>query len=324
MISVRYFEHTDTDRCVALLRKGHDRSFTRSRFEWLHFQNPLAPSLMIVAENKGEIVGLYTAIKKHVSINGKIYVGARDVDPVVHPDYRGKKIFSRMIEHCLETSTDIDFHFNFANTISSHGYVKAGWKVVGFIPECLLQTGYDRIVSKNFLLYVMSRLKHRRSGQAGKWVDTLKPEDFAGLASDTGVPVSVVRSQKYLAWRYLDNPTRSYTFAVETIDNLYSKILVGRYDQDRKAFLAHDVIFRSPAAETSVHFVINAMMQSNFQCLRTWRTCSPSLRRKMISNPLNKRSSLRFLVKERPGKGLPEHIYHLNSWLLTPGDLEFL
>ena len=324
MVKIRSLKNEDIDRCVKLLRLGHDKSFTRQRFEWLHFRSPLSPSIMAVAEDQGQIVGLYSAIKKHVLINEKMYVGARDVDPVVHPDYRKKGIFFRLIDYCLNNDGEVDFHFNFANDISSRGYIKAGWKEIGHIPECVCQVNYDRVLSKGFLLYFIGRLKYLRSGSDWKWVERLSEKDLTGLAADNRLPVSVMRSTQYLKWRYLDSPVRDYSYVVESKGNRYSKILIGRLDPKRNAFIAYDFLYRSPGNDTSIQFVFDAVRQKKYHSLRTWCTCCLNIRSKALRNPFNKHGGLRFMIKTKPESKVPDAIFQMENWMLTPGDLEFL
>ena len=96
MMEIREFRPEDRQGCLDLLRRGHDPDFSAERFDWLHFQNPMAPSNIALCLDDGEVVGFYAAIKKKVIIDGIEYIGARDIDPVVSPAYRGRGIFSSL------------------------------------------------------------------------------------------------------------------------------------------------------------------------------------------------------------------------------------
>lgn len=123
MVKIRTFESGDIEGCLALLQAVHVPDFSRARFEWLHFKNPLAPSQIVIAEYNRKIIGLYSATKKNIYINGNNFIGARDVDPVVHPTFRGQGIFTQMLDFSLGIDSRIDFHYNFKNISSRQGFV---------------------------------------------------------------------------------------------------------------------------------------------------------------------------------------------------------
>ncbi|MCP3178142.1 GNAT family N-acetyltransferase [Desulfuromonas sp. KJ2020] len=322
-MKIRDFEQRDIEDCIRLLQVGHTPDFTRRRFEWLHFQNPMAPSRIVVAEHEGRIVGLYSAIKKHVRIDGKRFIGARDVDPVVHPDFRNKGIFKSMLDHALKHYTEIDFHFNFANTVSKAGFLSQGWQEVGSINDCLHQVNYDHLLSKKFLLFMLSNLKPVDTCRIAWPLEALNCQQFSSFVTNDHAGVIVERTYEYLTWRYTHNPLNTYSNIADGPGPELQKFAIGKFDQLNGGFILHDFFVSKNSLDHSVDYVVNFVKDNNFSTLRTWRTCLPVLRSQMVCNPYNRHSTLRLLVRKR-SQHVSDAIYDLNKWILTPGDLEIM
>lgn len=150
MISLRKYSLQDKDKCVDLLQRAHDSKFTIERFDWLHHHNPMAPSDIALVLDGENVVGFYGALKKTAIINDREYVIARDIDPVVDPNYRRRGLFGKMLDFALENFTDIDFFYNFANKASAPGFLKRGWQSIGPLRDCVSQTGYVSFFPENF------------------------------------------------------------------------------------------------------------------------------------------------------------------------------
>lgn len=322
-IRIRDFEPGDTEGCLKLLQLGHTPEFTRERFEWLHFQNPMAPSRIVVAEYKGQIVGLYSAIKKQVTIFGKTYIGARDVDPVVHPSFRKKGIFTAMLDYALEHYREIDFHFNFANASSRAGFLKMGWREIGSLSDCLYQVHYDRVPSKAFLLYALSHLRRIERQHTAQELDSVDKQEFANLYAEKRAGICVNRTYEYVNWRYSENPLYKYYQIADGTGPGISKLAIGKPDRLRGTFTLHDFFVAQGSADCSMDYLVNYVRDNSFDVLRTWRTCSSALRSQMIYNPRSRHSALRFFVR-KCSQHTPSALYDMDKWMLTPGDLEVM
>ena len=322
-INIRAFNDSDIDGCVKLLQRGHTRQFTLERFLWLHKQNPLAPSMVLVAEEDSNIIGCYAAIKKHVAVNGQIFVGARDVDPVVHPDYRGRGVFSQLLAEALKLEAGIDFHINFANDSSLPGFVKAGWVQIGSVPECFYQMTWQQFTVKQIVSWGLSSFKSPLPGPVKPGTGTVVTPVFDDMKADTGTGVAVVRSADYLRWRYVDNPFNKYQFVVDDVNGVAANMVIGIHSQDKKTFYATDFLSREPFEQYSLKWLLVYLQQQGISALRTWKGCPAPVIQQLVCNPMNKNlGGIRVLVKKGAGSKVPDDIFDLERWTITPGDLE--
>ena len=107
-------------------------------FRWKHVDNPFGRSFMLVAEDKGRIVGLRAFMRWRFAGEARPIEAVRAVDTATHPDYQGRGIFSRLTREALELMQGkVDLVFNTPNDKSLPGYLKMGWTVVGTVPISL-------------------------------------------------------------------------------------------------------------------------------------------------------------------------------------------
>ena len=111
---------------------------TAAFFRWKHADNPFGPSLALVADLGGEIVGLRTFMRWRFVRDGQVVTAVRAVDTATHPQHQGRGIFTRLTRAALaELADDTDLVFNTPNGNSLPGYLKMGWTPVGTVPIAL-------------------------------------------------------------------------------------------------------------------------------------------------------------------------------------------
>ena len=142
---VRQYEVTDEDAVLRLLRitlgAGPIGQRTAAFFRWKHLDNPFGPSLMLVADAGGEIIGLRAFMRWRFDAAGQDVRAVRAVDTATHPDHQGRGIFSRLTSEALDLLRgDTDLIFNTPNEKSLPGYLKLGWRIVGRARCCFGQT----------------------------------------------------------------------------------------------------------------------------------------------------------------------------------------
>lgn len=321
MLTVRPYKDSDLDGCIGLIRQHHYAKFSEQQFNWLHFSNPMAPSQITVTEDSGKIIGIYSAIKKRVIVDSIPFIGARDIDPVVHSEYRGKGVFDAMLKFSLESESDIDFHFNFANIASRKGFIRQGWQAIGAIGDQVFQTSTERIFSKQTILYVLSRLKKLPSSCSARPINEEIEQLLNFTKPDPFKAIYVERTWDYLQWRYIRNPMHRYNIISNGRMDSSISIAVVRHHIDSNFLLITDVLVGSDNADSDLSFIANFAKNNAIKSIRTWATGDTRLRRQMLVPKISP-ASIQFLVREKPGKVVPPQIFDLNSWLLSPGDLE--
>ena len=105
---------------------------TEEVWRYKHIDNPFGKSLVLVAEEEGEIVGVRAFMRWKWQKGEKIYSAFRAVDTATHPNHQGKGIFKKLTLKALEIGKERGDHFvfNTPNTQSKPGYLKMGWKEV--------------------------------------------------------------------------------------------------------------------------------------------------------------------------------------------------
>lgn len=109
---------------------------TRALYEWKHVANPFGPSIAIVAEVSGRIVGVRALMRWELATqNGERIPCVRAVDTATHPEHQGKGIFRSLTMTAVDEAREqgIVLIFNTPNEKSAPGYLKMGWKEVGWL-----------------------------------------------------------------------------------------------------------------------------------------------------------------------------------------------
>jgi GNAT superfamily N-acetyltransferase len=193
---------------------------TKEFWIWKHIQNPFGASPGLVAEANNRIIGLRVFLLwKWKSGNVEISA-ARAVDTVVHPQWRGKGVFSRLTSTLLEDlgSRGVHFIFNTPNVASKKGYLKLGWQVVRRLPLLFRPLKPFRI-ARNFIL--------KSSGESVTYgnVETEPPgtdlwKNLPGCATDQDLRLHTIRNKEFMTWRYQNIPGFHYEIRYRQRENI--------------------------------------------------------------------------------------------------------
>jgi GNAT superfamily N-acetyltransferase len=136
---IRAYETRDRDAVIALLAaslgRDDDPRFERL-FAWKHEDNAFGASPGWVAVDGERVVGYRALMRWRYRRGDDLLEAVRAVDTATHPDYQGRRIFTRLTLHGIEAlkTRGIAFVFNTPNAQSRPGYLKMGWEVVGRLP----------------------------------------------------------------------------------------------------------------------------------------------------------------------------------------------
>lgn len=199
-------------------------------FEWKYENQPAMDHVPIfVALHDGEMVGARPFISFSLRADPRTLVGLQTTDTMVHPDHRGRGVFSRMndLAFAYYRQHDPDLMFSIPNDRSRPAYLDMGARVVepvtthlrieepsAFAGEKLgeLPGGTERLLD-GVATGFHSLLDSRREGSDGVNVEHRKSvpaETFAALASDP-VPdeIHATRDERFYEWRF-ENPGWDY------------------------------------------------------------------------------------------------------------------
>jgi len=215
-LTVRELRAEDVPAVLALLRaalgEGPLLRRTEELFRWKHVENPFGPSVALVAESGGDLVGLRAFMRWDLAHPGGVLRCGRAVDTATHPRFRRRGIFRRLTMEALEVAAaaGIRLVFNTPNDRSRPGYLTMGWRDVGPVRVLVRPrpAGFRRREEEGvpdpaaFL-------------PAGEPVDPalLPPERGAVTGRGGGtacVGLGTPRGERYLRWRFTGHPTAPY------------------------------------------------------------------------------------------------------------------
>ncbi len=219
--SVREYRAPDEAGVLTLLAQalGGGRAFDRTSafWRWKHLQNPLGPSLMMVAENS-EILGLRAFMRWQFRAGSNTISAVRAVDTATHPAYQRSGVFSTLTRLTVERARDegVDLIFNTPNEYSLPGYLKLGWSYLGR-PRLLVRVLRPWRVVRAVTAGARAGTEELPvPGAPIVPVDELfaRPEAVEALldANDRlcGDAIRTVRHSAFLRWRYASAPSLLY------------------------------------------------------------------------------------------------------------------
>ncbi len=201
---------------------GHDRD--PDFFAWKYHRNPHGPGILRLAEGDGEVVGFLGSIPRRIVVAGVETVLHHPGDAMTLSGWRGQGIMTELFRSIFRdaAAANVTLLIGFEGRQSHKGARTAGWEEVARIREWILPL---RTVHR------LPRLEHRMPEAAaalGTLTDRLaQPRlrrrldrsasplvpvdrfttDDAALAHGSDAPVSLVRDEAWLNWRYRDTPS---------------------------------------------------------------------------------------------------------------------
>jgi predicted N-acetyltransferase YhbS len=174
---------------------------TEEIWRFKHIHNPFGESLVLVATENGDIIGVRAFMRWKWQKGKKVYSAFRAVDTATHPDHQGKGVFKRLTLKALEIGRDRGDHFvfNTPNTQSKPGYLKMGWEEIGKLKVQLRPL--------NLNLFKTKVLKYKEFDNIEHIIDLLNSNYYSLISTDK---LFTPKDIAYLKWRYLNNPLQKY------------------------------------------------------------------------------------------------------------------
>ena len=196
-------------------------------FDWQYLNNPEGEAIVIVAkddEKTNSIIGVESILPMNLMINQKVVKASLSCNSYIHPDYRKKGIFSKLIYLIKKESTinNIFCIYGVANDNSFNSFIKKDSHEISNLPilfRPIRLSNYFSFPLGNFLHLFDNIWKIKKSNnpniiQFSDYFD----ESFEMLCKKANqrIPIIKHRTKEYLNWRYKDHPTREYkTFVLK-------------------------------------------------------------------------------------------------------------
>ena len=215
-LRIRPYQPSDEPAVLGLLvdalGQGPGGNRSPEFFHWKHFDNPFGPSLLIVAELDGRIVGLRAFLRWRLDFGNRPLRAARAVDTVTHPEHQGQGIFSRLTLHAVHIlEGEADLIFNTPNSKSLPGYLKMGWRTVGQVPIWVRVRRPVAFATGLRSAFSMTAKPSREISvdappAADVLVDSPRLHSFIEEVASQGERLTTPLGVDYLTWRYARAP----------------------------------------------------------------------------------------------------------------------
>lgn len=317
------------------------RYFCPEYWKWQYRANPAGEAITLLAKDNGALAGQYANIPLDLKLDGKMAKAATVIDLMVRPEYRRQGLFRKMGEesnHILNAQ-GVGLSLAFPSRKDSFaGFVnRLGWQVVGELPVTIKPVwGRWKIEDRKLIDETnlrpsaldsrKSALKIEIASEFPQEVDTLwgslKPE----------IKVGIVRNQKYLNWRYCQNPAAKYEIFLAYQDNGLAGYLVLKTERIMgiKIGIIADMLCRSD------EIIIRQLVNKGMKYLQAQGAAAcVSIKNKLYAAALQTLgfwelppwlNPKRYTLIVRPNRGglNLSLIKDLNNWYLNFGDWDIL
>lgn len=204
---IREATHNDTPQILKVLKASLGETSSKKTEEvwrYKHIENPFGESLVLVAEESGEIIGVRAFMRWQWQKGEKIFSAYRAVDTATHPSHQGKGVFKKLTLKALEMGKERGDHFvfNTPNSKSRPGYLKMGWKEVNSLKIYLYPKNPFSFQKHKYTLPYKSNdieySKFEKLTEAHNIIEIKRNKFFTP------------KSAEYLSWRYGNNPLQKY------------------------------------------------------------------------------------------------------------------
>ncbi|WP_157933865.1 GNAT family N-acetyltransferase [Alloalcanivorax mobilis] len=192
-------------------------------WRWKHFDNPFGQSVGLAACKSNELVAVRPLMRWHFLCDSGSYSALRAVDTATAPEWRGRGLFRKLTDKCVQNAhkDGVSFIFNSPNSSSLPGYVKMGWRHVAQLKVFLCVSSPARFVFSfmKYKFFKRNRVAEKWCRVSGGKVQSLSlfrdSRDLLKLASSfeekrRAQGYRTPRTPEYLYWRYVDQPNADY------------------------------------------------------------------------------------------------------------------
>lgn len=304
-MKIREATHNDIPQILKVLKASLGETSSKKTEEvwrYKHIDNPFGESLVLVAEEAGEIVGVRAFMRWKWQKGEEVYSAFRAVDTATHPAHQGKGIFKKLTLKALEIGKERGDHFvfNTPNEQSRPGYLKMGWEEVSKLKVQI------RLLNLPFNNMESEVVKSQKEDSIADLLNTY----FKQLeASDR---LFTPKDLNYIQWRYLRNPLQNYTIVFD------KEYFIAGYVKERKRFnefRVSEAVFSEPGKKSAKEAVLKLAKSSGAKFL----SVSPDSGIHFKTGISGKFGPV--LTYKPMNNNKPEFL-NLNTWAYSLGDLE--
>jgi predicted N-acetyltransferase YhbS len=182
---------------------------TEEVWRFKHIDNPFGKSLVLVAFEGREMIGVRAFMRWQWQLGETKYITYRAVDTATHPKHQGKGVFKKLTLQAIDLAKAEggDFIFNTPNQQSLPGYLKMGWEKVDKLRVQIKPTFPLNWISGKTSIY------STELNASAQEIESIC--QHTNLGKNKKGHYFTPKSKKYLNWRYEENPMQKYEVVAE-------------------------------------------------------------------------------------------------------------
>jgi predicted N-acetyltransferase YhbS len=196
-LTFRDYQPEDEQLICSLFNTVFKQNMTREFWNWRYSNNPFGNKKISLCFDQDQLVGHYAVSPIEFISNDQIFRAAHSMTTMIHPDYQGQGLFTKLATHQYDLlkQQNYDFVWGFPNRNSYYGFIKnLNWMPVMELPFLKCQDGEETLKSD------------LRSSETAP----PKTEFDSFLQQQNSATLGLHRNSNYLQWRYNDNPVNKY------------------------------------------------------------------------------------------------------------------
>ena len=224
MIISKWIDTKENEKAILdLARRVYSRSdiINSSYFDWQYRKNSQGKAIIMLGlneEQNNSVIGIASVIPMSLSIDREIILGSLACNVAIHPDFRMRGNFSKLLSSLSSNLLENNIHYVYAvlNKNSYRAFMKQDYIEVIRLPLLAKPLKISKYFN-NQIQKILSpfdriwKIKNNHSGTVKKFNESFN-EKFEKLIEKKRKIVHIIhsRDQKFLHWRYQNHPTRKY------------------------------------------------------------------------------------------------------------------
>lgn len=338
-LTFRRYQEQDFASYAELYETVYGKTMDVDFFRWKHRQNRVPPEeliIFLVINAKEQVIGANsffpeTYVTSAQNADGTAAPSSAETsasvpssqdklrvvqsgDTMVHPDYRGRGIFMKILAYAAQELQAEGYAaiFGFANGNSYPGFLKFGFADLGRIPvyykilnwsQFLRSKGSVAQFAGRLLDTMRSFLQLFRFSQAASYavsrVKLTEESILTFLERENRSALHPLKTAAYLQWKYEKKPQGSYQTWAVTKNAECVAVFVVRVERHGEGLAAEIVEGAATPEDASAALqVLLQRLQDGFQFIRIWESNDESLQQGILKNRFLKReAALYFIMK---------------------------
>ncbi len=198
-MEIKPYKIGDEHQILSLFEKSFNKAMSLEYWNWRFDKNPFSTEKFIeLMWDNDKLIGHYAVSPIQMNINGEVKNTALSMTTMTHPDYGGQGVFSKLAQSLynrLKIEHNYTMVWGFPNSNSHFGFNKnLGWSDIAI--QCML------VLNNNYFLKNKVDVNY-------SLISVFTDQDSI-LFNNNDKIVSIHKTNEYLNWRYISNPTANY------------------------------------------------------------------------------------------------------------------